>query len=48
VLTEVHLSPTGDTFYPAFERDQWQETRREDRDGLSWVWWERVGPPPGD
>jgi dihydrofolate reductase len=29
VLTEVHLSPEGDTRYPAFDRSQWVETRRE-------------------
>ena len=29
VLTEVHLSPEGDTFYPAFDRAEWTETRRE-------------------
>lgn len=29
VLTEVHLSPEGDTRYPDFDRDQWVETRRE-------------------
>jgi dihydrofolate reductase len=29
VLTEVHLSPEGDTHYPAFDRSAWVETRRE-------------------
>lgn len=29
VLTEVHLSPVGDTHYPEFDRAQWVETRRE-------------------
>jgi len=29
VLTEVHLSPAGDTRYPAFDRTRWVETRRE-------------------
>jgi dihydrofolate reductase len=29
VLTEVHLSPEGDTRYPAFDRSRWIETRRE-------------------
>jgi dihydrofolate reductase len=29
VLTEVHLSPTGDTHYPEFDRSRWVETRRE-------------------
>jgi dihydrofolate reductase len=50
VLTEVHRSPVGDTYYPAHpsrEPREWRETRREDREGFSWVWWERVGRPPG-
>ncbi len=29
VLTEVHLTPEGDTYYPAFDRDEWTETKRE-------------------
>jgi dihydrofolate reductase len=29
VLTEVHLSPEGDTHYPDFDRTRWIETRRE-------------------
>ena len=29
VLTEVHLSPPGDTHYPEFDHAQWVETRRE-------------------
>ena len=28
VLTEVDLSPGGDTRYPAFDEDDWHETRR--------------------
>jgi len=42
VLTEVHRSPEGDTCYPSYDRDEWTETRREDRDGFSWVWLERA------
>jgi dihydrofolate reductase len=41
VLTEVHQSPEGDTYYPAFDRSAWTETRREARDGYDWVWLER-------
>ena len=29
VLTEVHLSPDGDTRYPEFDRARWVEVRRE-------------------
>lgn len=28
VLTEVHLSPAGDTFYPRWDRTRWRETSR--------------------
>lgn len=41
VLTEVHLAPEGDARYPEFDPDEWMETRREPRDGFTWVWWER-------
>jgi dihydrofolate reductase len=41
ILTEVDLSPGGDTRYPEFEPGEWVETRREPRDGFTWVWWER-------
>ena len=41
VLTEVHRSPEGDTFYPPFDRSEWTETRRESHDGYEFVWWER-------
>lgn len=41
ILTEVHQSPEGDTFYPAFDRSEWVETRRVVRDGYDWVWLER-------
>lgn len=42
VLTEVHASPEGDTFYPAFDRDAWKEVRREPHDGYDFVWLERL------
>jgi dihydrofolate reductase len=45
VLTEVHLTVDGDAHYPAFDLDEWVETRRESRPDLDWVWWERR--PPG-
>lgn len=47
ILTEVHQRPPGDTYYPEFDALEWVETRREDRDGFSWVWLDRrtpVGP----
>jgi dihydrofolate reductase len=45
VLTEVDLAPPGDAHYPEFDLDEWAETRREARDGFSWVWWERSSRP---
>ena len=38
ILTEVHQSPEGDTFYPAFDPSLWVEKRREPRDGFDHVW----------
>ena len=43
VLTEVHQAPGGDTYYPDWDRAEWTETRREDHDGYSFVWYERPG-----
>src|SRR4051812_41660590 len=42
ILTEVHLSPEGDTYYPEWDRASWVETRRLPGPGLEWVWWERA------
>jgi dihydrofolate reductase len=46
VLTEVHLSPAGDTYYPEFDHAQWIETRREahldDEIPHEFVWLERA------
>lgn len=41
VLTEVDLAPEGDAYYPEFDLAEWVETKREPRDGFTWVWWER-------
>ncbi len=41
ILTEVHLSPDGDTRYPDWDRSEWVETLRIPGPGLEWVWWER-------
>ena len=40
-LTEVHLTPEGDTIVPAFGSD-WRETAREDRGSHSYVRLERA------
>jgi dihydrofolate reductase len=44
ILTEVHLSPEGDTSYPYWDRSEWVETQRVPGPGLEWVWWERATP----
>lgn len=43
IITEVHLSPSGDATYPAIDPAVWQETRREPGEAFDLVWWERVG-----
>jgi dihydrofolate reductase len=40
ILTEVDQWPEGDVTFPELDAG-WVETRREPRDGFSWVWWER-------
>jgi dihydrofolate reductase len=48
VLTEVHLSPDGDTTYPVFDRADWRVVRRQTGPpgdvALEWVWLERCQP----
>lgn len=41
VLTEVRLNPEADVFFPEFDIADWVETKRIDREDLSWVWLER-------
>ena len=41
ILTEVHRTPEGDTFYPDFDRGAWTETARETHEGYDWVWLRR-------
>lgn len=42
ILTEIHESPQGDTFYPQFDQTEWAETKRESFDGYDFVWLERI------
>ncbi|HJQ05931.1 MAG TPA: dihydrofolate reductase [Nocardioides sp.] len=42
LISEVPMSPAGDTFYPEFSRSRWHEVSREPRDGFTLVTWERV------
>ncbi len=41
ILTEVRLSPAGDTFYPPFDRDEWVVAERASYDGFDVVRWLR-------
>lgn len=42
VVSEIPMSPEGDTHYPELNPKRWREVRREPRDGFTIVWWERV------
>jgi dihydrofolate reductase len=42
VLSEIPLAPEGDAHYPAYDREEWAEERRELRDGFTIVWWRRA------
>jgi dihydrofolate reductase len=41
-ITEVHQEPAGDVTFPVITADAWVETRREDRDGYSFVGYRRA------
>lgn len=43
VLTEIHDSPEGDTYFPVVDWTRWTEVDREDREALSFVTYERRG-----
>ena len=40
-LTRVHQSPDGDAFFPALGKE-WTETSRDDRDGFSFLTFEKI------
>lgn len=42
VISEVHRSPEGDTYYPEINPKRWREVSRDPRDGFTIVTWERV------
>ena len=42
VISEVQAEPEGDTFYPAFDREEWREVARDAHEGFDVVRWERV------
>jgi dihydrofolate reductase len=36
-ITEIHQSPSGDTFFPEIDKNIWKEVSREDHNGFSFV-----------
>ena len=47
LLSEVDLVPEGDTFYPAFDREEWHEASRTHAEGFDIVRLVRAGSDPG-
>ena len=47
ILTEVPLSPEGDTFYPPFDRDEWVEAERSSYAEFDVVRWVRRAEAAG-
>ncbi|MGH3448460.1 MAG: dihydrofolate reductase [Nocardioidaceae bacterium] len=41
-LTEVDQAPAGDTYFPVVAADDWEESAREQREGFTWVTYERA------
>lgn len=41
-ITEVHQTVDGDTFFPKIDANIWAETSRDDRDGFSFVIYDRI------
>ena len=44
LITEVHLSPEGDTYYPEWDRSGWVEAERRPHEGFEVVRWGRRHP----
>lgn len=41
-ITEVHVTPRGDAWFPIIDKSEWVEVSREDRDGYSFVKYGRI------
>ncbi|AGB37358.1 dihydrofolate reductase [Natronococcus occultus] len=37
IVTEIHDAPDGDTEFPDWDRDDWTEVERDERDGFAFV-----------
>lgn len=46
IISEVHLSPEGDTYFPRWHAPSWREVSREPREEFDIVTWHRVAPDP--
>lgn len=44
IVTEVHDDPDGDTYFPSWASEQWEEVDRDDREGYSFVEYVRTDP----
>lgn len=44
LLTEIDQAPEADTFFPEFDRNEWNETVREPQDGFAFVTYVRSLP----
>lgn len=42
ILTEIHEEYEGDTYFPDWSEDNWEEKKRDDREELSFVEYRRV------
>jgi len=42
ILTKVHASPDGDTYYPLVDENQWAESNRDRGPEYDIVWLERI------
>ncbi|MFI3287275.1 MAG: dihydrofolate reductase [Rikenellaceae bacterium] len=40
-ITRVHQSPQGDTYFPELDLSEWRETLREEREGYTFIDYER-------
>lgn len=41
-ITEVHMNPDGDVFFPEIDKNIWKETWRENHEGYSFVRYEKI------
>jgi len=42
LLTEIHAAHEGDTYFPEWDRDEWQEIAREEREAFDFVEYHRI------